>query len=94
MIELFPTTQTTTTPAVGSTHPPLRDVVKNAITHYLSQLQDQMPVGLYELVLTEIEAPMLETIMDHYHHNQSKVANILGLSRGTLRKKLKQYDLL
>jgi Fis family transcriptional regulator len=45
-------------------------------------------------VLTEVETPLLEAVMKYTKNNQSKAAELLGLNRGTLRKKLKQYDLL
>lgn len=45
-------------------------------------------------MLTEVEAPLLETVMNHVKGNQTKASELLGLNRGTLRKKLKQYDLL
>jgi len=50
--------------------------------------------GLYDLVLAEVEAPLLEVTLTYVQGNQSKAAELLGLNRGTLRKKLKQYDLL
>ncbi len=46
------------------------------------------------MVLCEVEAPLLETVMNHVKGNQTKASELLGLNRGTLRKKLKQYDLL
>ena len=49
---------------------------------------------VYNLVLTEVEAPLLETVMNYVKGNQTKASELLGLNRGTLRKKLKQYDLL
>jgi Fis family transcriptional regulator len=45
-------------------------------------------------VLAEVEAPLLEAVMARVRHNQSKAAKLLGLNRGTLRSKLKQYHLL
>ncbi len=46
------------------------------------------------MVLSEVEAPLLEVVMDYANHNQTKASQLLGLNRGTLRKKLKQYGLL
>ena len=46
------------------------------------------------MVLAEIEAPLLEEIMAYTRHNQTKASVMLGLNRGTLRKKLKQYNLI
>ncbi|MBA2654564.1 MAG: DNA-binding transcriptional regulator Fis [Gammaproteobacteria bacterium] len=79
--------------ASSSASPPLRQSVKKALENYLFHLEDQSPVNLYELVLEEIEAPLLEVVMKLTKNNQSKAAKLLGLSRGTLRKKLKQYNL-
>ncbi len=76
-----------------STAPPLRQIVKNALEDYLQQLEDQFPANLYDLVLNQIEAPLLEVVMRLTKNNQSQAAILLGLSRGTLRKKLKQYNL-
>ncbi|MDP4870221.1 MAG: DNA-binding transcriptional regulator Fis, partial [Gammaproteobacteria bacterium] len=49
---------------------------------------------LYDLVLAEVEAPLLAAVMHQTRGNQSKAAIVLGLNRGTLRTKLKQYGLL
>ncbi|MFJ2712090.1 DNA-binding transcriptional regulator Fis, partial [Pseudomonas sp. NPDC087346] len=49
---------------------------------------------VYNLVLSEVEAPLLESVMNYVKGNQTKASELLGLNRGTLRKKLKQYDLL
>ena len=49
---------------------------------------------VYQMVMSEIEAPLLEQVMKYVRNNQTKAAHLLGLNRGTLRKKLKQYGLL
>ncbi|HCC45191.1 MAG: hypothetical protein CMP89_05355 [Gammaproteobacteria bacterium] len=49
---------------------------------------------LYALVQKEVEAPLFFSVLHHTGYNQSKTASILGLSRGTLRKKLRKYRLL
>jgi Fis family transcriptional regulator len=48
---------------------------------------------MYDLVLSEIEAPMLEEVMQYTRGNQTRAANLLGINRGTLRKKLKKYGM-
>ena len=53
-----------------------------------------MSTDVYQMVLAEIEAPLLEEIMAYTRNNQTKASIMLGLNRGTLRKKLKQYDLI
>ncbi len=72
----------------------LRGSVEQAMRNYFSQLNGRPVVDLYAMVLAEVEAPLLEVVMRYTRHNQSKAAILLGLSRGTLRKKLKQYGLL
>lgn len=74
-------------------HQPLRNCVERALHNYFVQLGEQMPTNLYELVLAEVEAPLLEATLQRTRGNQTKAAKLLGLSRGTLRKKLKQYNL-
>lgn len=72
---------------------PLRDSVKRALKNYLVQLDGQDVNDLYELVLAEVEHPMLDIIMQHTRGNQTRAALMLGINRGTLRKKLKQYGM-
>ncbi len=73
---------------------PLHDSVRQSLENYLSQLKGQLPSNLYELILAEVEAPLMEAVMEYTKNNQSRAAIVLGLSRGTLRKKLKMYGLL
>ena len=72
---------------------PLRVQAKTAIKNYLTQLNNVDVEDMYELVLTEIEAPMLEEVMLYTRGNQTRAAKLLGINRGTLRKKLKKYGM-
>jgi len=72
----------------------LRDAVAKAMTHYFDQLEGENVSNVYDFVLAEIEAPLLEATMKFTRENQTNASKVLGLNRGTLRKKLKQYDLL
>jgi Fis family transcriptional regulator len=72
----------------------LRDSVSTAVKDYLTQLDGQLGTEVYQMVLAEVEAPLLEEIMAYTRNNQTKASHMLGLNRGTLRKKLKQYGLL
>lgn len=72
----------------------LRDAVEQAMENYFRHLDGQMVTDVYDMVLSEIEAPMLEVVMKYTRHNQTRAAQLLGLNRGTLRKKLKRYGLL
>lgn len=80
-------------PAPTHQNPTLRESVQIALNNYFAQLDGQPASNLYDLVLAEVEAPMLETVMAVTRGNQTKAAEVLGLNRGTLRKKLKQYGL-
>jgi Fis family transcriptional regulator len=68
----------------------LRDAVKRAVTNFFSQLDGQEASEVYEMVLSEVEAPLLDIIMQHTRGNQTREANMLGINRGSLRKKLKK----
>ncbi|CAD5108510.1 DNA-binding transcriptional regulator Fis [Zestomonas carbonaria] len=72
----------------------LRGSVEKALRNYFAHLDGQEVSDIYNLVLSEVEAPLLETVMNYVKGNQTKASELLGLNRGTLRKKLKQYDLL
>ena len=72
----------------------LRNSVERAVANYFEHLDGQDVTDVYEMVLAEVEAPLLEVVMKYTRHNQTRAANVLGLNRGTLRKKLKQYGLL
>ena len=68
--------------------------VSGALARYFALLDGQHTTDLYALVLREVEAPLFRTVLTHTGGNQCRAAEILGLNRGTLRKKMKQYDLL
>ena len=68
--------------------------VEEAVKEYLHTMDDQQVTDLYELVLTEVEVPLITCILQFTNNNQSQTASILGLNRGTLRKKLRKYGLL
>lgn len=72
----------------------LGESVRHSLRQYFSQLDGQTPANLYGLVLAEIERPLLEMVLQLTNGNQSKAAIILGISRGTLRKKMAIYGLL
>lgn len=72
----------------------LRHHVEIAMAHYFDELDGQPATDLYQLVLEQVESPLLEAVMTYTQRNQSRAAEMLGLNRGTLRKKLKQYNLL
>ncbi len=91
------TNLTTTTISVQTHEPvmtPLRESVEIAIRNYLSKVaQDADLEELYDTVMSEVEAPFFDVVMQYSRGNQTKAAKIMGINRGTLRKKLKRYDL-
>lgn len=72
----------------------LRSSVEEAMKNYFEHLDGQPASNLYQMVLAEVEAPLLEAVMTYTKDNQSQASEILGLNRGTLRKKLKTYGML
>ncbi len=62
--------------------------VEEALLLYFDYLDGQATAGLYDLVMTEVEVPLLKTVMSQAGANLSKAAEILGLNRATLRKKM------
>ncbi len=73
---------------------PLSYSVERAMNNYFKQLDGQPASNIYQMVLNEIEAPLLKAVMEYTRDNQTKASEVLGLNRGTLRKKLKQHGLL
>ena len=71
----------------------LHDAVKKALQKYCDDLNGEAPSNMYQLVLEQVEHPMLEVVMNYTEGNQTKAADYLGINRGTLRKKLRQYGL-
>lgn len=67
--------------------------VEQAIRQYLADLDGETPCNLFDTVIAEIEYPLIQTVLNHCNNNQSKTAACLGINRGTLRKKLKQYHI-
>ncbi len=72
----------------------LQDHVQEHLDRYFSELGNSAPNNVYNLVLAQVEKPMLEVVLQQMRYNQSKTAAVLGISRGTLRKKMKSYGLL
>ncbi|MDX9952116.1 MAG: Fis family transcriptional regulator [Methylophilaceae bacterium] len=71
----------------------LASCVKAALDEYFRNLDGEPPHAVYDMVLHCMEKPLLEYVMHRAGGNQSKAAEILGLNRNTLRKKLQQHDL-
>jgi Fis family transcriptional regulator, factor for inversion stimulation protein len=72
---------------------PLRECVREALSNYFAHLNGHPVSNLYDLVMAEVEGPLLRTVLEHTGGNQTQAASLLGISRSTLRKKLVQYDI-
>ena len=72
----------------------LASSVEEAVKEYLNTMADEQVTELYDLVLSEVEVPLIECVLQFTNNNQTETASILGLNRGTLRKKLRKYGLL
>ncbi|MCP1659956.1 Fis family transcriptional regulator [Neisseria perflava] len=74
--------------------PDIAQCVEYNIKRYFKDLDGEQPCAVYDMVLNQVEKPLLECVMAECGGNQSKAAAILGLNRNTLRKKLLQHGLL
>jgi Fis family transcriptional regulator len=72
---------------------PLRSQAAEALQCYFETLNGHKPAHLYDLVMREVEEPLFKAVMGHVRGNQSRAATILGINRGTLRKKLKEFGI-
>lgn len=72
----------------------LRSEVEKSLRRYFQHLEDEPVTDLHQMVMSEVEAPLLEAVMRYTGNNQSKASIMLGLNRGTLRTKLKHYGML
>ena len=72
----------------------LSETVQNAVDEYLALVGDQAVTNLYDLFLAEVEAPLFECVLGFTGNNQSQAAQVLGMNRGTLGKKLLRYRLI
>ncbi len=72
---------------------PLRACAESALRRYLDELDGHECSDLYAMVMNEVEHPLLQTVMEHAGGNQSRAAELLGINRSTLRKKLREHGL-
>lgn len=72
---------------------PLRTQTAQALQIYFSHLDGDHPRHLYNMVLREVEEPLFRAVLEYVKGNQSRAAEVLGLNRGTLRKKLREHGL-
>ena len=75
-------------------HNDISTCVTGALEKYFRDLDGEMPCAIYDMVLKNVEKPMLEVVLRHADGNQTLAAEMLGINRNTLRKKLTEYNLL
>jgi Fis family transcriptional regulator len=68
--------------------------VINALEQYFRDLDGEKPAAIYDMVLRSVEKPMLEVVLAKAGSNQTLAAEMLGINRNTLRKKLTEHQLL
>jgi Fis family transcriptional regulator, factor for inversion stimulation protein len=67
--------------------------VRKTVSDYFRHLDGEKPCAVYEAVLVSVEKPLIEVVLHQAGGNQTKAAEILGLNRNTLRKKMHLYDI-
>jgi Fis family transcriptional regulator, factor for inversion stimulation protein len=72
----------------------IADCVKRTLNRYFRDLDGEQPHAIYDMVMLCAEKPMLEVVMKQANGNQTVAAEMLGINRNTLRKKLTEHDLL
>lgn len=72
----------------------LSECVRRSLERYFRDLDGEKPCSIYDMVLAQVERPMLEVVMRQANGNQTTAAALLGINRNTLRRKLQDNDLL
>jgi Fis family transcriptional regulator, factor for inversion stimulation protein len=78
---------------VGIKKRTLSAMTGEALDGYFAKLNGHKPGDLYQLVIGQVEKPLFSAVLEYTNGNQSEAAEILGINRGTLRKKLRSYNL-
>lgn len=72
----------------------IAECVRHSLERYFRDLDGEAPSGLYDMVLRQMERPMLEVVMREAEGNQTRAADMLGMNRNTLRRKLTDHGML
>ena len=70
------------------------ECIRDSLNAYFQDMDGVEPHGMYDMLLSAVEKPLLDVVMQHADQNQSRAAEWLGLNRNTLRKKLIEHKLL
>jgi Fis family transcriptional regulator len=66
----------------------IADTVRRSLEKYFKDLDGEMPTSVYDMVIRNVERPLLEVVLDRAEGNQTIAAEMLGINRNTLRKKM------
>ncbi len=72
----------------------IEECVRDSLEMYFKDLHGVEPAAMYEMILRVVEKPLLDVVMQHAEHNQSRAAEWLGINRNTLRRKLVEHKLI
>ncbi len=78
----------------GMSKESIQEAVQNNLEKYFRDLGEQPASNIYDMVVLAVEKPMLQMVTTRTESNQSQAAELLGINRNTLRKKLQQHGLL
>ena len=67
--------------------------VRKAMDGYFKDLDGERPCAIYNMVMNSVEKPLLEIVLQRVSGNQTQAAQLLGMNRNTLRKKMKDYGI-
>ena len=65
--------------------------VRRTVESYLKDLDGEVPSGIHDMVMNSVERPLIELVLNHTEGNQTRAAELLGINRNTLRKKMQGY---
>ncbi len=71
----------------------LTHCIRRAIESYFRDLDGERPCAVYDMVINSVEKPLIESVLHRVQGNQTKAADVLGLNRNTLRKKMKTHGI-
>jgi Fis family transcriptional regulator len=92
-LRVDPKITTISPPTTDTDSRTLRECVQETMRNYFQQLEGHPAGELYKMVMAEVEEPLFRSVLEYTGGNQSKASELLGINRGTLRKKLKLYGL-
>jgi Fis family transcriptional regulator len=71
----------------------IAECVRRSLERYFRDLDGEKPCAIYDMVISQVERPMIEVVMREANGNQTLAAELLGINRNTLRRKLHELDI-